>query len=83
MAKAQTQQPQGSKNPAQKVLESSEMLAKYGGFDLVEATIDGTQNLNPERKARKKIFLTESSKKLDRKTVKKTLEIWQKISYAK
>ncbi|QWX85636.1 DUF5458 family protein [Cellulophaga sp. HaHaR_3_176] len=55
------------------------MLIKYGGFDLVEATIDGSQNMNPERKARKNIFLTESSKKLERKTVKKTLEIWSSI----
>ncbi len=77
MAKAQ--QLQNSKELAKKVLESSEKLAKFGGYDLVEATIDGTQNLNPERKARKKIFLTESSKKLERTTVKKTLEIWKKL----
>lgn len=77
MAKAQ--QKQNPKEVVERVLESSEKLAKFGGFDLVEATIDGSQNLNPERKARKKIFLTESSKKLERKTVKKTLEIWKKI----
>ena len=77
MAKAQ--QKQNPQEVVEKVLESSERLAKFGGFDLVEATIDGSQNLNPERKARKKIFLTESSKKLERKTVKKTLEIWKKI----
>lgn len=76
---ATAQQKQDSKQLAAKVLENSEKLAKFGGYDLVEATIDGSQNLNPERKARKKIFLTESSKKLERKTVKKTLEIWQKI----
>ena len=76
---AKGQQLQHAKELAKKVLESSEKLAKFGGFDLVEATIDGAQNLNPERKARKKIFLTESSKKLERKTVKKTLEIWQKV----
>ena len=75
MAKAQ--QKQNPQEVVEKVLESSERLAKFGGFDLVEATIDGSQNLNPERKARKQIFLTESSKKLERKTVKKTLEIWK------
>ena len=64
---------------AQIAAKSNESLVKYGGFDLVEATIDGSQNMNPERKARKKIFLTESSKKLERKTVKKTLEIWHAI----
>jgi hypothetical protein len=31
-------------------------LQKYGAFDLLESAIDGVQNLNPERKARKKIF---------------------------
>lgn len=77
MAKAQ--QKQNPQEVVERVLENSEKLAKFGGFDLVEATIDGSQNLNPERKARKKIFLTESSKKLERKTVKKTLEIWKKI----
>lgn len=76
MAKAQELQ---GGQLAEKVLENSEKLAKFGGYDLVEATIDGSQNLNPERKARKKIFLTESSKKLERKKVKKTLEIWKKI----
>lgn len=59
--------------------KSNESLVKYGGFDLVEATIDGSQNMNPDRKARKKIFLTESSKSQERKTVKKTLEIWSSI----
>lgn len=61
------------------VKKNNDILIKYGGFDLVEATIDGSQNMNPERKARKNIFLTESSKKLERKTVKKTLEIWSSI----
>jgi hypothetical protein len=35
--------------------------------------VDGVQNLNPEKKARKKIFLTESSKDLERKQLKKRL----------
>ena len=63
-------------NPAQHLQENNEKLAKYGGFDLLEACVEGVQNMNPERKARKKIFLTESSKKEGRSTLKKTLEIW-------
>ena len=31
-------------------------LAKLGGYDLLESAIDNVQNLNPERKARKKYF---------------------------
>jgi len=66
-------------NPAQFLKESSDKLIKFGGFDLLEACVEGVQNMNPERKARKRIFLTESSKKEDRETLKKTLEIWSSI----
>jgi hypothetical protein len=51
-------------------------LARAGGFDLLEATIEGVQNLNPERKARKKIFLTESGKKAERQDLKGKLKLW-------
>lgn len=51
-------------------------LARVGGFDLLEATIEGVQNLNPERKARKKIFLTESGKKAEREELKGKLNLW-------
>lgn len=54
-------------------------LEKYGGFDLLESAVDGVQNVNPERKARKKIFLEESSKKAERDTLKKTLQWWSEI----
>ncbi|TPN81234.1 DUF5458 family protein [Aquimarina algicola] len=66
-------------NPAKELKANEEKLAKYGGFDLIEACIDDVQNLNPDRKARKKIFLTESSKKLERQKLQKTLEIWNDI----
>ncbi len=81
MAKVEKQQQQqtSSQNPAKQLEKSSETLAKYGGFDLLEATIDGVQNMNPERKARKKIFLSEAAKAKERKKVKKTLEIWKSI----
>lgn len=66
-------------NPAQYLKEKSESLAKYGGFDLLESCIEGVQNMNPERKARKKIFLTENSKTEDREQLKKVLEIWSSV----
>ena len=66
-------------NPAEFLQESSDKLIKFGGFDLLEACVEGVQNMNPERKARKKIFLTEMNKKEDRETLKKTLEIWSKV----
>lgn len=80
MAEAEkTQQQSISQSPSKQLEQSSEKLAKYGGFDLLEATIDGVQNMNPDRKARKKIFLTESTKEKERKKVKKTLEMWASI----
>ena len=80
MAEAEkTQQQSISQSPSKQLEQSSEKLAKYGGFDLLEATIDGVQNMNPDRKARKKIFLTESNKEKERKKVKKTLEMWASI----
>ena len=55
---------------------SLEKLSKVGGFDLLEATIDGLQNLNPERKARKQIFLTDDEKKTERQDLKLKLNQW-------
>ncbi|WP_133779352.1 DUF5458 family protein [Pedobacter nutrimenti] len=58
-------------------LEASlEKLARVGGFDLLEATVDGLQNLNPERKARKQIFLTGDEKKKEREELKKKIQLW-------
>ncbi|GAB4024273.1 DUF5458 family protein [Spirosoma gilvum] len=54
---------------------SSAKLAKYGGFSILETTIEGVQNMNPDKKARKKIFLTEQSKATERTELKKRLEL--------
>lgn len=51
-------------------------LVRVGGFDMLEATIEGVQNLNPERKARKKIFLTDSGKKAEREDLKNKIKAW-------
>jgi len=51
-------------------------LAKFGGFSFLESCVDGIQNLNPERKARKKIFMTDEVKKAERSDLKKTLALW-------
>ncbi|UCA61765.1 DUF5458 family protein [Chryseobacterium rhizoplanae] len=54
-------------------------LARYGGFDLLEISIDGVQNVNPDRKARRRIFLTENGKEEERETLKKTLKLWASV----
>lgn len=65
--------------PKELLNQSLNQLANVGGFDMIEAAIDGIQNLNPQRKARKRIFLSESSKKAERENLKKTLEIWANV----
>lgn len=64
------------KSSLDKVKNTSEELVKYGGYDLLESAIDGIQNLNPDRKARRQIFLTENTKKTERKELLKILELW-------
>lgn len=36
-----------------------QILAKFGGFNVLESSVDGIQNMNPERKARRNIFLSD------------------------
>jgi len=51
-------------------------FAKFGGFSFFESCVDGIQNLNPERAARKKIFLTDKTQEKERKELKNTLDRW-------
>ena len=64
-------------NAAKALDENVAKLAKVGGYALIESTVEGAQNLNPERKARKKIFLTEAGQKKDRENLKSVLQLWQ------
>nr|WP_315026250.1 DUF5458 family protein [uncultured Chryseobacterium sp.] len=61
------------------VEQSLEKLARFGGFDLLETSVENVQNINPERKARRKIFLTEKGKEKERETLKKTLKLWADV----
>jgi len=56
----------------------SEQLAKYGGFDIIEAPVEKVGNLNPNKKAKRSIFLNESDL-ADRKKLKKRLELWMNL----
>ena len=66
-------------NPQEVLEKSINNLAVVGGFDLLEMVIDGVQNVNPERKARKKIFLSEAGKKSEREELRRNLGIWADI----
>jgi len=58
--------------------DSSDQLVKYGGFDIIDATVEKAGNLNPSKKAKRNIFLTESDLS-DRKSLKKRLELWRDL----
>ena len=68
-----------TENAAEVLEQSLQQLENFGGFDLLESSIDEMQNLNPARKARKKIFLEESGKKAEREALKKSLQVWSEI----
>lgn len=51
-------------------------LARVGGFDFLEAVVDGSDSMNPVRKAKRSIFLTDSNKKEQRALLKKKLNLW-------
>ncbi|HEX8268454.1 MAG TPA: DUF5458 family protein [Flavobacterium sp.] len=65
-----------NKNQSRTLEQKIESFIQYGGFDLLEGAIEGVQNLNPERKARKNIFLSENSKKAERSSLKNVLKLW-------
>lgn len=56
--------------------ESLTTLAKVGGYDFLEAIVDGADNLNPQRKAKKNIFLTDNNKKESRAELKMKMNMW-------
>ncbi len=52
---------------------------KLGGFKLLETAIEGVDNLNPERRAKKRIFLEEADRAIDRQQLKARLELWKDV----
>ncbi|MCW3109707.1 MAG: hypothetical protein JWQ09_4213 [Segetibacter sp.] len=54
-------------------------LKDFGGFDLLEKIIDGINNLNIERKARRRIFLSEPEKHSARLLLKLKIELWMEV----
>jgi hypothetical protein len=56
--------------------ESLKTLERTGGFEFLEAIVDGIDNLNPSKKARTKIFKTDSSKKEQRQQLKQKMQMW-------
>ena len=66
-------------NPAERLKESLEGLEDYGDFDLLETMADGLENMNPESRAAKRIFLQDSEFAEQRKLLKSDLLMWLNI----
>ncbi len=62
-----------TQQPTRPLAESVQQLTKYGGFEFIKTIVDGTENMDPSKKARKSIFLSEEDNKTDRKKLKKRL----------
>lgn len=54
-------------------------LSAYGGYAFIESFLDGSQNLNPDRKARKKIYLSDPTKETERAVLKEKLKLWIEV----
>lgn len=51
-------------------------LARFGGFNFLESVVDGIAAMNPERAARKRVFLNDSERKPARKKLEDNLTLW-------
>ena len=68
-----TQSVQQQKQEAASALDK---LREYGGFTFLENIIDGFSNLNPARKARRNIFLSDEQWANERKALVNRLGVW-------
>ncbi len=57
-------------------VSSFDKLKEFGGFAFLENIIDGYSNLNPNRKARRNIFLKDSQWQHERDTLTNRLNVW-------
>lgn len=86
--KQETQQQTASTTTSQKVVSQQaqkssasaiDKLKEFGGFAFLENIIDGYSNLNPARKARRNIFLTDEPWENERKALVNRLSVWLKL----
>ncbi len=70
------QQLEQIKDPAAMLQENLAKLENYGAYDMLEGAVEGLENLNPEKRASRNIFLTENEFKENRETLEKSLATW-------
>jgi len=82
MAKVQSvsaENRQGATLQSETLQRSLESLAKVGGFSFLESVVDGLANMNPERKARKQIFLADNEKNGEREALLQKINLWLQL----
>jgi hypothetical protein len=60
-------------------LEDLQSVIGVESFDFLSNLVEGVGNMNPEKKARKKIFLTESQRKKERADLKNRMKLWVEV----
>lgn len=75
----QHKQPEKIESPAGLLEESLNGLEKFGKFQLLKGMVKGIDNMDPNRKAVKNIFLTDSAYKGARKNLRNELKRWIEI----
>jgi hypothetical protein len=74
--------PKESYSPVAGQADLAQTMQKFdrqGGFSFLESAIDGVANLNPDRRARREIFLNDSEKSMERENLLKTLTLWLEV----
>ncbi len=69
----------GQVTTKQTTTTATEKLKEFGGFSFLENIIDGYSNMNPDRKARRNIFLTDKQWDAERKTLSNRLNVWLEL----
>lgn len=75
-AQEKTKTPEKVKVETKSLEDTIEALMDYGGFDLLKDTIEGAGSMDPQARARKNMFLTESGKKPERDKLRNNLLLW-------
>lgn len=65
--------------PKRSPVELTKALSRYGGFAIVENTIEGALNINPEKKARRRIFFEDDNNKEYRREIKSRMKMMLQI----
>ncbi|USD26885.1 DUF5458 family protein [Flagellimonas marinaquae] len=65
-----------STKKTQSASNTVDALAEYGGFSFLENIVDGLTNLNPNRKARRSIFLNDEQWSSERENLSNRINVW-------